>query len=199
MRYMIAHIIGGDARKYHEQLSRVLASSYALRPVTASIDPHLTIKAPFEALSTDIEQVEHIIEAYARYADPVPYTLTGFGKFDDRVIYMNVEAGSDAFELIQKCKDELRQVPWLEFKPHEREVVLHATLCYPKDAAQAHEILSRLTQHMSPTFSCTLGSISLLKKGGRRWEVVKEYPLGGNERGVTTSDDHDLISGTLVV
>jgi 2'-5' RNA ligase len=174
---MIAHMIGGEAMSYHENLSKVLASAYGLRPATASIDPHLTLKAPFDALSTDILDIEHIIEKFAHLTSPVPYTLKGFGKFEDRVVYMNVEAPRETVEFIEDLKNELKQVLWLEFKPHERNTVLHATLCYPHHAAQAEEILSRLTGHVSREFHATLDTIALLKKGDRRWEVAKTFLL----------------------
>ena len=181
MRYMIAHMIQGDAAAYHNNLSRALASAYRLRPVTANIDPHLTIKAPFDALSTDLFDAERITERFARARSPIPYTLRGFGNFHDRVVFMGVEAGNELTSFILDLKESLRELPWLEFKEHEQEVKPHATLCYPRGEAQTNEIVSRLTERGGKEFTAVLDRIALLKKGDRRWEVIKEFPLGGSD------------------
>lgn len=173
---MIAHMIAGEAREYHVNLSRALASAYRLRPVTASIDPHLTIKAPFDALSTDIHEVELILERFVRSRSPLQYSLGGFGKFDDRVVYMDVHATDETVDFVREIRAELNQLPWIEFKPHEQtDVKLHATLCYPRTAEQAGEIVSRLTERGGKNFTGSFDTIALLKKGERRWEVYKEF------------------------
>lgn len=180
MRYMIAHLIRGDGKQYHENLSRAIASAYRLRPVTATIDPHLTIKAPFDALSTDIQEIEQRIMKFVRTQSPQSYTLKGFGRFGDRVIFMHVHEAGSISTYIQELREELRQIPWIEFKPHEQDALLHATLCYPRDAEQTQEIVDKLTQgDKGKEFLCLFDTIALLRKNGERWETYKEYHLGG--------------------
>lgn len=180
MRYMIAHMLRGDAQKYHENLSRALASAYRLRSVTTTIDPHLTIKAPFDALSTDLYTVEHIVEHFVRTKDPLPYTVGHFGHFDGRVVFMDVAAPETVRDFIGELKEELKQLPWLEFKPHETNTKLHATLCYPKDVPQATEIVEKLTERGGKEFLCTLDTVAILRKSERRWEILKEFTVGGS-------------------
>lgn len=181
MQYMVAHMIGGDAKKYHENLSRALASVYTLRSVTATIDPHLTIKAPFDALSTDLLEVERIVERFVRTKSPLPYTLKGFSNFDGRVVYMDVDAPLDTVSFMNDLKQELRSIPWLEFKSHEMDSKLHATLCYPKNAEQATEIIEKLTSGNAREFVCTIDTVAILRKSNHRWELFKEYRLGGTD------------------
>ena len=183
MRYMITHMIQGDAKKYHENLSRALAHAYHLKPVTASIDPHLTIKAPFDALSSDLFEVERLLGRFVDAQSPVPYTLSGFGNFGDRVVYMDVHTSPEIVTAVEAFKDKLKELPWLEFKPHEGDTKFHATLAYPKDETQTKEIVDRLTGGNAPVFNCTLDTITLLKRGERRWEVAKEYRLNGSAIG----------------
>lgn len=181
MRYMVAHMIEGEAKEYLENLSRVFAKFYKFRPSTANIDAHLTMKAPFDALSTDLFDVERTLDRYTRVRSPLPYTLRGFSTFHDKVVYMNVEAPDDTKELFTGLKDEFKTIPWLEFKPHEDETTLHATICYPRTKEQCDEIITKLNERGGKTFECTIDKVALLKKGDRRWEVYKEYKLGGND------------------
>lgn len=185
MRYMITHMISGEAKKYHENLSRAVAQAYHLRPVTINIDPHLTVKAPFDALSSDLFEVERLIGHFVNTHSPVPYTLSGFGNFGDRVVYMDVTVPPGMVTVVEDFKGKLKELPWLEFKPHENDTKFHATLVYPKDEAQTKEIVERLNSGNAPAFTCTFDTITLLKKGERRWEVVKDYHLlGSNKEGI---------------
>lgn len=183
MRYMITHMISGDAKKYHENLSRAVAQAYHLRPVTANIDPHLTVKAPFDALSSDLFEVERLIGRFVDAHSPVSYTLSGFGNFGDRVVYMDVTAPAEIVTAVEDFKSKLKKLPWLEFKPHEEDTKFHATLAYPKDEAQTKEMVERLNGGNAPLFTSTFDTIALLKKGERRWEVVREYHLLGSNIG----------------
>lgn len=181
MRYMIAHMIGGEAKEYHKNLSNVLASAYHLRSVTLQIDPHLTFKAPFDALSSDLDEVVRLVQKFVSVQSPFPYTLKGFGSFDDRTVYMDVAAEEELVTVVQDLKEQLKHLPWIEYKPHEEETKLHATLCYPQDATQTQEILKRLNERGGKEFTCTLDTIALLKKDERRWEVIKEFRFGGSD------------------
>ena len=189
-------MMSGEAAEYHKNLSKALAYEYRLRPVTSSIDPHLTVKAPFDALSTDIEEIERIIDSVVRLRSPLSYTLKGFGNFEDRVVYMDIEDQGEVASFIKELKGELRNVAWLEFKPHEREVKLHATLCYPNSARQAHEIVRRLSEKGKREFTATFDTVALLKKEGRKWEILKEFRFGSD--GTEDSSLADPFSSTFV-
>lgn len=180
MRYMIAHMIEGEAKDYHINLSRALASAYRLRPTMASIDPHLTVKAPFDALSTDLYDVERLVDRYVRTKSPLTFTLKGFGSFDGRVVYMTVDAPEETHAFIKGIKEELREIPWLEFKPHEEVTTLHATLAYPKTTEQAEDMVAKLSERGGREFTCTMSGVALLRKGEHRWEIFKEYTFGGD-------------------
>lgn len=181
MRYMVAHMIEGEAKQYLDNLSRVLGKAYQFRPSTVSIDAHLTMKAPFDALSTDLFDVERTLDRYTRVRTPVTYKLNGFDSFHGKVVYMSVEAPEETKELFSGLKEELKFIPWLEFRPHEEETTLHATIAYPKTKEQSDEILAKLNERGGRTFECTIEKIALLKKGERRWESFKEYRIGGKD------------------
>lgn len=193
MRYMIAHMIEGGAKEYHMNLSRALASAYRLRPATAHNDPHLTVKAPFDALSSDLEKVEHILADFARRQSVSTYTMKGFGSFGDRVVYMDIVHAEKFVAFTEELKEELLGLPWLEFKSHESEIRPHATLCYPKDAAQATEILGKLTERSGREFTCSFDRVALLKRGERRWEVVRQFSIGGGVGGGGADVTADIV------
>lgn len=180
MRYRIVHLIEGEAKEYLENLSRVFSSFYRLRPPTSNIDPHLTVKSPFDALSSDLFDIEQMLDRYARSKSPSTYTLKGFGSFDDRVVYMGGEATDETTNFFLDLKSELKRIPWLDFKPHEDNNVLHSSIVFPRTPEQTKEMVDKLNEKGTKTFECTLNKVSLMKKGERRWESYKEYKIGSD-------------------
>jgi len=176
MRYLIAHMLEGEAREYHTDLSDRLAERFGLDRVSSRINPHLTLKAPFEAESA--EEIERILVSFAEKERAKPMTLGGFRDFDGKVIYLDVSAPKETHMQIRRLQDKLRAVPWLTFNAYEFPVTLHATLCYPKSPEHGKEILSYLERsekkRMFPDLSLDNITLLLLRD---RWEVVKEVRL----------------------
>ena len=148
-----------------------------MRPVTERIDAHLTLKAPFETDS--IFEVEEIIESFAERSTPQPMTMNGFGRFENRVLYMDVQAPEDTLTSISTFQDMLLRIPWISFRDYETPPKLHATLCYPRSKTQADEIYAKLTDKDSRSFEIMFDNIAILKRGPRRWETFNEFKIGG--------------------
>ena len=174
MQYLIAHMLSGEAANYHGELSDRVARERKLTPVRTRIEPHLTLKAPFDA--EDVSRIENILEEFSHKELPQPYTLVGFESFDGKVLYMHVDAPKQTHMLVRRLQDQLRNVPWLTFKKTEFPVTLHATVVYPKSREQCKEILKDL-QKEKFRFDCQLYSIALLQKSIDKWELIKEYQL----------------------
>ena len=134
MRYLLAHMLEGEVKDYHVELSDRLAEQFALVPVSSRIDPHLTLKAPFE--TEDPSAIEAIVEAFAKKEKSEPFMLSSFHDFNKKVIYMAVDVPKQTYMLIQRLQDRLRSIPWLRFSHHEFPIKLHVTFCYPKNPQQ---------------------------------------------------------------
>lgn len=175
MRYLLAYMIEGEARDHHLELSDRLAEQFKLAPVSSRIGPHLTLKEPFE--TDDPADVIETVRAFARKEAEEPLLLGGFNDFDERVIYMDVDAPKQTHMLVRRLQDQLRRVPWLPFSRKEFPIVLHATLCYPKNLQHAKEILSYLSDEKPKVFDLSLDHIALMVRGEERWETVERFRL----------------------
>jgi 2'-5' RNA ligase len=171
--FLIAHLLSGDAADYLRALSDAIAEKRKLISPTERIDPHLTLKAPWNA--EDTSAIEPILEAFAAKEKPQPFTLGGFDQFRGKVIYMKASAPKQTYMMIRRLQDQLRAVPYLTFKKTEFPITLHATICYPKTPESAQEILHELRKQET-TFDCSLDTITLLQKQ-TRWEPLREYEL----------------------
>lgn len=198
MKYMIAYMIRGEAGEYLLALGNRLAEEFKLAPISVRIDPHLTLKAPFECpqlLSNSprtttpcvvvrgsrepedsrIREIENIVEAFARGETPRPMRLEGFAHLKGKVVHMVVHAGGGTHLMIRRLQDQLRGVSWLDFKRTEFPLTLHASVCYPKSPEHAKEILHALRREHT-AFDFSIDSIAILCRK-ERWEMWREFPL----------------------
>lgn len=174
MKYLLAYLIEGEAKKYHLNLSNMLARKYRLDPVSSRIDPHLTLKAPFE--TDNSEEMAAIVRQFVKKERVEPLTLGGFGHFDGKVVYMDVHAPKQTYMQIRRLQDQLQKISWLQFDRYEIPITLHATLCYPKTKEQCGEIISSLTSEKEE-FELVLDNISFLKKRGDKWQLVQRFTI----------------------
>ena len=175
MRYMLAHMLEGEAKEYHTELADRIAESFNLTPVGRHCDPRISLKAPFE--TNDVSDVTAAVSAFAMTEEATPFELTGFGSFEGRVVYKDIEAPEETVALVRRLQDQLREISWLQFSSHETPITLHTTISFPRTPEQAKEIMSYLEKEPPVKFQCMLDSISLLHKRERRWEVARTFKL----------------------
>jgi 2'-5' RNA ligase len=171
---MLVHLLTGEAKAYHTELSDHLASRFHVRKVSDDIDPHFTLKAPFE--TEQVEEIQDIVSSFVQKEAPEAFTLGGINNFGGKVIYMDAKAPKQTHMLIQRLQDQLKAVSWLHFYPTEFPVTLHATLCYGNNKQHGAEILAYLKKLKIPEFECTLDHVALMERHDR-WEVVERYNM----------------------
>lgn len=172
-------MIEGEAKAYHIRLSNQLAEQFNLEPVLSRINPHFTLKTPFE--TENIDEVETIVETFVKREKCEPITLTGFSDFFKRnVIYMSAEAPKQTYMLIRRLQDQLRSISWLKFQSNEFPIILHATLCYTKNVQQSKRIISLLLREKPFQFNLLLDSITLLQKDEGKWNLVRTFRIMQN-------------------
>lgn len=177
MRYFIAYMLEHDAGTYHRDLSDELAERFQLRPVSERVDPHLTLKSPFEI--EDVSPVVDALKTFANAETPQPLQLAGIDGFrENRVVYMDVSAPEQTHALVRRLQDQLRQIPELTFWSVEFPVTLHATLCRPKNPERGARVRAYLHAQTIPMFDCMFDHVALLYKPESRWEILERFPLG---------------------
>ena len=181
MKYMIAHLLEGEAKEFHRELSQRLSERFRLEWVGNRIDPHLTLKAPFtippEGTLADIEA---ILAGLANKETPQPFTVDGVDDFNGRSIHLSVQAPKQTHMLVRRLQDKLRQIPWLTFFRSEFPITLHATLCRPRQPQHAREIMAYLRKVRFSAFHESLDAFSLLALDEGRWSVRQRYLLRGD-------------------
>ncbi|MCX6713355.1 MAG: 2'-5' RNA ligase family protein [Candidatus Vogelbacteria bacterium] len=175
MRYLIAYMLSGVAKLNHQKLSDEIAQAFRLTPVRRLIEPHLTLKVPFET-DRDLADLRQTLADFVCGRSASSLILGGYGTFGGRVVYQDVQPSVGAGQLVMEFLADLGQLPWLKFEPFDLEdKKLHATLAYPTDRAQARKIIGTLPAGV--VYPIRLDNLTLLVRGPEKWEVLEEYPL----------------------
>jgi len=188
VKYFVAHLLSGDAKAYHANLTRELAARFRIIPLHARIPPHVTIKPPFETDEAGIRDVERTLRSFARGERAVPLSIDGFGRFGFRTIYMDVYKSAEVVSLVRRAIQTLNSnLPWMTASPLEGNK-LHASVARFLDRRQFRRIWREL-RVLRPRFESTFDTIAILKKDGAEWKVMSVVPLEADARGWPVAQD----------
>lgn len=179
-KYFVAHLLKGDAYWYHRCLTQALSERFPIVPVHEKAPPHITVKIPFEATSTELAGVEHLLQHFSEQYSKQTLTLGGFGRFGRRTIYLDAQHSEGSVALVRACVETLNELPWIQTVPHEGNK-LHASVARFLKPKQFRRIW-RLLKSEHPHFKEELDSLAILKKvpGESGWQMHREFMLSGH-------------------
>lgn len=136
---------------------------------------HITLHMPFSFEEEKEEKLIGCLQTF-RFVDHFSIVLNNYGCFEPRVVFIDVDTQSRLSELqhqlVQHVKKHLNifnQADDLRgFHPH-------VTVAFRDLKKPVFYKLWNDFQNRSYQASFTCGSICLLKHGGQRWEVYKEF------------------------
>lgn len=177
-RYLITHILDGEVGKFCQEISNEVAQKFSIADAHQRIPPHLTLKAPFEADTDSITDVESILESIANRFSLAPITISGFSHFNQRVIYLDVFASPEVRTVSNALTERLQTLPWMSFSHHDTNITFHATLARAESPNQCENILSYLRSTYRPNNEVAFDNISLLQKHeDNEWKIQSQYKI----------------------
>lgn len=135
---------------------------------------HITLQMPFKRDAEAVGRLISGLEAFAAREQPFPVTLSGFGCFAPRVLYINIPDHQHIDALHARLKKEL--VDNLGFRPEETDARFHPHLTIAtRDLTpdNFHKAWAEL-QKCAFEASFEAHSLFLLKHNGQKWQVEKE-------------------------
>ncbi len=181
LKYFIAHLLTGEARAYHEALTQDLHARFRTVQLHRRIPPHLSLKIPFEADEKSIREIEMILADFCFRQSPVPISYSGFGHFNSRTVYLDVEHNRHALSLAHACAQELAaRAPWLP-ESTRRGTKLHASVARFLGRTQFRRVWGYVHKR-KPRFRSSLDNIAILKKTKERWEIHSLLQFGTGQQ-----------------
>jgi 2'-5' RNA ligase len=176
MKYFIAHLLSGEAKKYHEALTRALANRYNIIPLHERVPPHLTVKVPFDADESQIRDVERVLRSFARTRHAATLTFSGFGHFGFRTIYLDIVKSAEATDFLREAIRTLHDnIAWLPRPPLEGNK-LHASVARFLTRRQFRRIWRPLLA-TRPRFTVLFDNLAILKREDKAWKVHTVVPV----------------------
>ncbi len=184
-KYFIAHLVGGRAKTYHEALTRELTKRFHTVPLHERVEPHVTVKIPFETDEAGIADVERVLRSFIRNERAVPISFSGFGRFGFRTVYLDIEKNREAVSLVRRAITVLHEnIPWMPRINHEGNK-LHASVARFLSRRQFRRIWRELA-HLHPRFESALDNVAILRKEGKTWIVHTLIPIRPQEDDAVT-------------
>lgn len=151
-----------------EQISRRFGSAHALKS-----PPHITLIAPFRATANEIDMLISALEEVVATVKPFRVSLSGFGSFGKRVVYVHVPDHA-AIECLHKSlvKASRQVVPGMTGQ--ESPFHPHITLATRDLTPAACDGIISFVNTKKFTGEFTADSVVLFRYNGKQWDTVAE-------------------------
>lgn len=162
-------------------IKQEVADRYESRGALRS-PPHITVQPPFEWAIAEVSNLQAGLQAFANRQRGIPITLSGFGAFPPRVIYVNVLRSSELLALhqalIEHCEASFGLLNPVE---KQRPYAPHMTVAFRDLARQQFRIAWPEFELRSFAATFTATHLTLLIHDGQRWQVHSEFPFATGE------------------
>lgn len=176
-RFFVALVPPQSIQDYANEVKQYFAEQYGSRAAQKS-PPHITLQPPFEWDDEAIPQLKQGLGAFASTQKEVPITLSGFGAFVPRVIYINVVKTPELLHLYRALLAEMEtSLGIVDPVAKQRPFAPHMTVAFRDLTRQSFRAAWSEFQTRSLNFEFVASDLTLLLHDGHRWNVEEKFPL----------------------
>lgn len=177
MKYIIISLLSGEVESYHQKLVEEISEKFGVDFLVKQKAPtHFTLKDVFE--TENIEELDKALSAFVKTHKPAVITLEGYNRFDDHVIFMDIEFSEEAKALYESFIEMLRGMPWMQWGQYDgQERKFHCTLAYSDIKDKYKNICRFLLERYSYSFESYFDNISLYQQEEDNWVLYKTYSM----------------------
>jgi 2'-5' RNA ligase len=179
-RFFIALMPPIAIQEHISQIKLHLQNNYNSRGALKS-PPHVTLKPTFEWLAADLPRLEQSLKEFAANRCPIPITLSGFGAFAPRVIYVDVVKSPELLDIQRDLMTFVGEnLGIVDPVSQTRLFVPHMTVGFRDLTEQNFEAAWLEFKGRSIFFEFTASSLILLIHDGNQWNVATEFLFAGS-------------------
>jgi len=174
--YFIALLLPKELQERIRKIKLEIAEKYEAKHAL-KLPAHITLQIPFKIPETQEPNLIDVLAAFAKKQQSFGIGLKDFGRFNQKVIFINIEDHEPLKRLHAEMRDVLSEN--FIFKKHETfsKIHPHITLAtrnlhykqFPKAWAEFQE------REFSASF--TPQEFSLLKHDGKTWHRYRDFPF----------------------
>ena len=178
MRHIIAHLIRGEAGKYHQNLTKELTEKLDAFPIHDRIPPHLTLKRWFDLDEESMNSLHRLLDDFVSSHKQSDYSFTSFGHFGTDVIYVDAIPSKEMSEDVLELMKKLHKVEGLEFDEFDNGSDFHATVAFGAlKSFDYDKVWNYLQTTKQPNFNMRFDNIAILKKPIDKWVVDRVWEI----------------------
>jgi 2'-5' RNA ligase len=175
-RFFIALVPPVEIQDYVNAVVKELGDRY--RTQTSKAPPHVTLHPPFAWSLEKVGSLEQCLREFASQQAAVPITLSGFGAFTPRVLFINVLKTPELLVLQSTLMTELaKTLGIIDPKSKQRPFFPHLTIASRNLTRQTFKQAWSELQSRQVEFKFVSDRLTLLLHNGQRWQIHSEFPL----------------------
>lgn len=186
-RFFIALLPPSEVQAYANTVIQNLGDRYNTR--TSKSPPHITLQPPFFWQGDNTTPLEDRLRQFAQTQPTVPVTLSGFGAFAPRVLYINVLKTPELMALQAHLKTTLETT--LDIKDPKAKGRAFAPHLTVASRRLNRAIFKKIWAELEPRqveFNFWGDRLTLLIHDGQRWQIHSEYELTATSTASTPDD-----------
>ena len=182
MKYIIAHLIRGEAKDKHEAITKDLVTKFDTFPIHDRFASHLTLKRVFELDADGIKNLCNILDAFVNSHTQSTYRLDGLGHIGEDVIYIDVKPSPEMLSTVKDLMEILHKVENITFDEFDAiENDFHATVAFRKlKPFDFNEVWEYLNKEEKIDFDMKFDNIAIMKKEEDKWYADRVWELPYN-------------------
>jgi len=174
---LLAYVIllPDDVHNFMRRVQADVYGRYEASRRTLALEPHVTLKQPFEA--TEAATHERYLEQLARETDTFELVLNGLGVFEgeEGVLFLEVEQDPPLLALQRRILDDLALEPGDYESGRPRPYYFHATIATALAPPHLEEARTRYAE--TPEFRFGVERLGLFRKTEETWTLYKRVRL----------------------
>lgn len=174
MRLAYVILLPDDVHNFMRRIQADLYGRYHAGRQTLALEPHITLKQPFEA--DELDPFEQLFDRLAVETDPFELVMRGFGFFEaEGVVFLDVEQQERLLEIQRRILAELALEPGEYESGKPVPYYFHGTIA----AGLSSDDLAgaRATLGDTPEFRFPLEQLGLFRRTEETWTVYKRVKL----------------------
>lgn len=175
--FFIALLPPPEIRQEITEIKQHFAEVYESRAALKS-PPHITLQPPFKWEMEDVGQIEESLQTFVTTQGQIPVTLSGFGAFPPRVIYIKPLKTPELMAIQKALMSHLETSVGLVDKVSlTRPFSPHVTVAFRDLTKPNFRKAWKEYENKELHFEFFVSQLTLLLHNGKRWEVYREFPL----------------------
>lgn len=174
-RFFVALVPPSSIQSVARQIEQTFSDRFNSHAAQRS-PPHITLQAPFKWPLNRYAELSATLADFAQHQSPVPITLSGFGAFPPKVIYIHVKQTPDLMAIQSALAAEMATTLHIA-NDRYRTFTPHMTVAFRDLKPKAFKAAWPEFEQRSLTFEFLASHLTLLIHTGQEWTVADRFNL----------------------